>query len=118
MLDGVLVPLHQVRVFGPPYGGNLHFLRTSAKTIIPHRSAGAPTVPESRTEEAIISGVRFCLVSVSYLGRKINKDCSKVFFDRLTGTTWKTRGYGRYYYFIKGEFKGCFDKYVDALTGN
>ena len=27
-------------------------------------------------------------------------------------------GYGRYYYYINGEFKGCYDNYSDALTGN
>ena len=81
-------------------------------------------------------GVKFCIVSVSYedifnipvlntpilaieptiLGKKIGKDCSKVFFDKLTGTTWKTRGYGRYYYYVNGEYKGCYDDYSDALT--
>ena len=51
------------------------------------------------------------------VGKKIGKDCSKVFFDKLTGTTWKTRGYGRYYYYVNGEYKGCYDDYSDALTG-
>ena len=88
-------------------------------------------------KECIRAGVQFCMVSVSYedvfnipvrntpilaiepttLGKKIGKDCSKVFFDKLTGTTCKTRGYGRYYYYLNGEFKGCYDDYSDALTG-
>ena len=94
-----------------------------------------PAVVEN---ECIKEGIRFCIVSVSYedifnisvqntpilaieptaLGKKIGKDCSKVFFDKLTGTTWKTRGYGRYYYYVNGEFKGCYDNYSDALTFN
>ena len=93
-----------------------------------------PAVIENECTKA---GVQFCIVSVSYedvfnisvqntpilaieptiLGKKIGKDCSKVFFDKLTGTTWKTRGYGRYYSYIKGKFKGCYDDYSDALTG-
>jgi hypothetical protein len=94
--------------------------------------------PAAIENECTKAGVQCCIVSVSYedvfnisvrntpilaiepttLGKKIGKDCSKVFFDKLTGTTWKTRGYGRYYYYIKGEFKGCYDNYADALTGN
>ena len=94
-----------------------------------------PAVVENECTRA---GIQFCIVSVSYedvfnisvqntpilaieptsLGKKIGKDCGKVFFDKLTGTTWKTRGYGRYYYYIDGEFKGCYDNYSDALTCN
>ena len=31
------------------------------------------------------------------------------FFNELTNTTYKTRGYGRFYYFKKGKFIKCID---------
>lgn len=31
------------------------------------------------------------------------------FFNELTGTTFKTRGYGRYYYFKNGKYVKCID---------
>jgi len=126
-----LVTIHQLQ----------EFLESQDKVLIYEYASfcqSENSVDPSIVERACTkAGVRFCLVSVSYegifstsvqntpilaieptiLGRKINKDCSKVFFDTLTGTTWKTRGYGRYYYYIHGDFKGCFDTYSDALTG-
>ncbi len=49
-------------------------------------------------------------------GKTIAKTCTPQFFNQLTSTTYKTRGYGRYYLFDNGKFKGCFNDYKDALS--
>ena len=49
-------------------------------------------------------------------GKKISQACTPQFFNQLTSTTYKTRGYGRYYLFDNGKFKGCFSDYKDALS--
>ena len=116
------------------------FLKASGKVLVYEYASFcksdhclSPTVVEDDCTKA---GIRFCLVAESYegifnipvrttpilaieptaLGKKIGRDCSKAFFDRLTGTTWKTRGYGRYYLFAEGTFRGCYNDYQDALN--
>ena len=80
-------------------------------------------------------GVLFCVIAECYDGvfslpqmdlpimainpepfrKKITKSCSREFFNKLTNSTWDTRGYGRYYLFEKGKYKGCFNDYTEAL---
>ena len=55
-------------------------------------------------------------VNPAPFGKKISQTCTPQFFNRLTSTTYKTRGYGRYYLFDNGKFKGCFNNYKDALS--
>ncbi len=92
-----------------------------------------PAIVEKACKERNID---FCLMAVSYgsilfnlpemrmpilsinpepYGKSIYKECSEKFFNELTNTTFKTRGYGCYFLFEKGEYKGCFDEFMDAL---
>jgi len=116
------------------------FLKASGKVLVYEYASFCESdccvSPAAVESDCTKAGIRFCLVAVSYdgifnipvqttpilaieptaLGKKIGKDCSKAFFNKLTGTTWKTRGYGRYYLFAGGTFRGCYDNYQDALT--
>ena len=116
------------------------FLKASGKVLVYEYASFCESdcciSPVAVESDCTNAGIRFCLVAVSYdgifnipvrttpilaiepttLGKKIWKDCSKAFFDRLTGTTWKTRGYGRYYLFAGGTFRGCYDNHQDALA--
>lgn len=80
-------------------------------------------------------GVLFCIITESYdgifalpkmempilaidpkpFGKKITKECNKVFFNALTNSTWETRGYGRYYLFEKGKYVGCYNNYSEVI---
>lgn len=83
-------------------------------------------LPSAIEDKCITAGITPCFVLQSYYGaftipqmkspllivNKENYDKKKYceqFFNELTNTTYKTRGYGRYYYFKNGEYKKCID---------
>lgn len=82
-----------------------------------------PTAVEDKCSKA---GITPCFVLESYTGafsipkmespllivdadNYNKKKYCKQFFNELTNTTYKTRGYGRFYYFKKGKFIKCID---------
>lgn len=82
--------------------------------------------PAAIEDMCIKAGITPCLVLQSYSGAFMlpkmktpvlvvdkenykKKEYCKQFFDDLTNTTYKTRGYGRYYYFRNGQYIKCID---------
>ena len=92
--------------------------------------------PATVEQDCRKKGIKFLLITENYGGisnmppletpvlavnpvpynKKMNKACTSIFFNQLPATTYKTRGYGRYYIFENGRYTGCFNDYQVALA--
>lgn len=106
------------------------FLRSHDKVIIYEYLSFCTSdhclLPSAIEEKCTKYGITMCIVLESYANAFeipkmqsplliVDKDnytkkryCTQ-FFNELTGTTYKTRGYGRYYFFKYGKYVKCID---------